>query len=170
MDELDKALGTGLRGPERDAAVAEMEGIVESWGIRLPPSEKLVSDFGLDEFRRVGLVESWVANETDAGYCGKFLFVFDGQTCPMHHHRTKHETFYVVHGEVLMCFDGTTCRMGAGQVLPVPPGKKHSFTGVGPALLLEVSKTCVVDDNYFEDTRIPIGGNYRPQGVAHDPE
>jgi quercetin dioxygenase-like cupin family protein len=50
--------------------------------------------------------------------------------------------------------------MAPGDVLPVPPGKPHAFTGVGPALLLEVSKPCRVDDNYFDDRRIPIGGNY----------
>jgi D-lyxose ketol-isomerase len=49
-----------------------------------------------------------------------------------------------------------------GDVLPIEPWDYHCFTGAGPALLLEVSKPCVIDDNYFEDTRIPIGGNYIP--------
>jgi mannose-6-phosphate isomerase-like protein (cupin superfamily) len=127
----------------------------------MPPAEMLVEDFGLGDFRRVGLIECWVANEMEAGYCGKFLFVFDGQECPLHHHRTKHETFYIVHGTVSMSFDGKTRVMRPGEVLPVPPGKQHSFRGVGPALLLEVSKTCEVDDNYFANPRIPYGGNYK---------
>ncbi|MDQ1328064.1 MAG: Cupin 2 protein, partial [Candidatus Poribacteria bacterium] len=33
--------------------------------------------------------------------------------------------------------------------------------GIGPALLLELSMPCVVDDNYFENSDIPIGGNYK---------
>jgi D-lyxose ketol-isomerase len=49
--------------------------------------------------------------------------------------------------------------MGPGDVLPVEPGRQHSFTGRGPALLLEVSTPCVVDDNDFADPAIPIGGN-----------
>ena len=44
----------------------------------------------------------------------------------------------------------------------IEPWTYHSFTGAGPALLLEVSKPCIIDDNYFEDTRILIGGNYVP--------
>ncbi len=161
MEELGKALSLALKGEARDKAIAEFKTHLAGWGMTMPPAEMLVEDFGLGDFRRVGLIECWVANESDAGYCGKFLFVFDGQTCPLHHHLVKHETFYSVRGDVLMSFDGKERVMKPGDVLPVPPGKPHSFTGKGAALLLEVSKTCVVDDNYFADTRIPIGGNYR---------
>ncbi len=161
MDELKKALDNALVGEEKDRAIAEFKDHLVSWGMTMPPAEMLVEDFGLGHFRREGLIECWVANETEAGYCGKFLFVFDGQECPMHHHRTKHETFYIVHGTVSITLEGKTRLMKPGDVLPVPPGKPHSFKGVGPALLLEVSKTCVVDDNYFANPRVPYGGNYR---------
>ncbi len=60
----------------------------------MPPHEPLVSDFGLGDFYETGLIEYWVANEIQAGYCGKLLFVFGGQTCPMHWHKRKHETFF----------------------------------------------------------------------------
>jgi hypothetical protein len=32
---------------------------------------------------------------------------------------------------------------------------------VGPALLLELSMPCEVDDNFFDDPRIPYGGNQK---------
>jgi len=51
--------------------------------------------------------------------------------------------------------------MSAGDVLRVEVGKDHRFTGLGPCLLLEVSKPSIIADNYFENTNIPIGGNYR---------
>jgi hypothetical protein len=47
--------------------------------------------------------------------------------------------------------------MAAGSVLPVAPGCPHSFTGLGPALLLELSSPCEIADNRFRDPRIPIG-------------
>ena len=161
MDELQKIMDIAVHGEERLRAIAEFKDHLARWGMTMPPAEILVQDFGLGDFKRQGLIECWVANEMDAGYCGKFLFLFEGQTCPLHHHRTKHETFYIVHGTVSMHFDGAVRVMKPGEVLPVPPGKPHSFSGVTPALLLEVSKTCIVDDNYFADSRIPIGGNYR---------
>ena len=168
MDELDKGLDISLKGPEAEASVDEMRRQVEAWGLVMPPTEPLVLDFGLGEFRRTGLIESWVANELEEGYCGKFLFVFDGQTCPSHCHRQKHETFYVVRGHARMEYDGATREMAPGDVLPVEQGKYHAFTGIGPALLLEVSKPCQIEDNYFENRAIPIGGNYGgPHGPRH---
>jgi len=161
MDELDKALDISLPKPEAEAALARFAEQIAAWGVALPPVEPLVFDFGLGDFDDVGLIEYWIANEAEAGYCGKYLFVFDGQTCPMHRHREKMETFFIVKGVVSMHYDGQTQEMREGAVLPVTPWKYHQFTGVGPALLLEVSKPCRVDDNYFEDTRIPIGGNYQ---------
>ena len=161
MEEMKKILGIAMTGEQRARVIEEFKSHLADWGMTMPPAEMLVQDFGLGDFSHTGLIECWVANEMEAGYCGKFLFVFDGKTCPMHHHGTKHETFYIVHGNVRMALDGRERVMKPGDVLPVPPGKKHSFTGVGPALLLEVSKTCFVDDNFFVDSRIPYGGNYR---------
>jgi len=103
-------------------------------------------------------VELWIANEEKEGYCGKFLFVFDGQTCPYHHHPFKHETFYVLKGSVLMNVDGKEMVLNEGSVLPMAQGVKHSFTGRGPALLLEASKPCVQHDNLFEDKTIGKDG------------
>ena len=160
MEELDKGIDISLKGPAAEAALAEFVAQMKAWSLTMPPVEPLVLDFGLSDFRDVGLIEYWIANETDEGYCGKYLFVFDGQACPMHRHKEKHETFFIVKGTVRMEYDGRLREMHEGEVLPVDQWKYHSFTGVGPALLLEISKPCVIDDNYFEDTRIPIGGNY----------
>ena len=161
MDERKKAGVIAVTGAPRQKALRAFKSQLKAWKLVMPPYEPLVSDFGLGDFYKTGLIECWVANEIKAGYCGKFLFVFDGQTCPMHRHKGKHETFFVVHGKVNMAFNGRMRELRPGDCLPVPPGKPHRFTGKGPALLLEVSRPCLVEDNYFTDTRIPVGGNYR---------
>lgn len=143
-----------LHGEEREQAVAAMTSQIAAWGLTMPPVPPLVNHFGLHRFYEVGLSEYWVANETEAGYCGKFLFVFDGQTCPYHHHQIKHETFFVVKGAVRMIVDGESREMQEGDLLVMPPGVKHSFTGLGPALLLEVSMPSVLQDNFFADRQI----------------
>ncbi len=160
MKELDKALSIALKGAKAARALARFRRQMKTWKTALPPVAPLVLDFGLGEFEKTGLIECWIANEPKAGYCGKYLFVFDGQTCPMHRHRRKHETFFIVKGRVAMTYDGKRRVMNEGEVLPVKNWKFHSFTGIGPALVLEVSMPCEVDDNYFEDPAIPIGGNY----------
>lgn len=157
MDELDKGLAIAISGPQREAALVAFHEQIQAWGIALPPVEPLVLDFGLGDFEKTGLIEYWIANEMTAGYCGKYLFVFDGQTCPRHRHVTKHETFFLVKGRMRITHGDRTFEMGEGEVLPVSPGGFHSFTGIGPALLLELSMPCEIDDNDFADPRIPIG-------------
>lgn len=161
MEELKKAMDICLHGQQAEKYIDLFQKQMQKWDIVMPEIEPLVADFGLGQFEHTGLIEYWIANEMTAGYCGKYLFVFDGQTCPMHRHKTKLETFFIVKGKVMMKYDGKSMEMNPGDVLLVDRWKYHSFTGIGPALLLEVSTPCMIDDNYFEDTNIPIGGNYR---------
>jgi len=51
----------------------------------------------------------------EAGYCGKYLFVFDGQTCPLQQHKRRHETFFVVQGRVRMTFDNVSIPIGGNH-------------------------------------------------------
>ena len=160
MKELKKGLAIALEGPEAESHLEAFRKQMTAWGLAPPPSDPMIWDFGLGNYMETGLIESWIANEPEAGYCGKLLFVFDGQTCPMHGHKEKHETFYILKGQVSMTCAGKTQEMSEGDVLAVTPGEKHSFTGIGPALLLELSMPCVIEDNYFENPQIPIGGNH----------
>ena len=148
---MNQASRIEAAGPPAEQALADFAGHLRAWNLVMPVVQPLVLDFGLGDFRRIGLIEYWVANEVEAGYCGKFLFVFDRQTCPRHHHREKQETFFIVRGAVEMDYDGRVWRMNPGDVLPVECGKPHQFSGIGPALILEVSKPCIVADNYFAD-------------------
>ncbi len=161
MDELDKGLSISLTPAASQPYLHAFQEQMEAWEMVMPPVEPLVLDFGLDDFTHTGLIEYWIANEVEAGYCGKYLFVFDGQTCPLHHHQEKLETFFIVKGSVRMEYAGEERILHAGDVLRMDVGNPHSFTGLGPALLLEVSRPCLVDDNYFADRNIPIGGNFQ---------
>jgi mannose-6-phosphate isomerase-like protein (cupin superfamily) len=161
LNERKNAAGIVLGDKLRKKALHDFRAHLKSWKLAMPPIEPLVLDFGLNDFSHFGLIEYWIANEIEAGYCGKFLFVFKGQTCPLHWHKKKHETFFIVRGKVEMCLGGNLSVMRAGDCLPVPPGKSHRFTGLEPSLLLEVSKPCIVKDNVFHDPHIPIGPNFK---------
>jgi len=147
-----------LSGPERAEVLEQIQAQMREWGLTMPAVEPLPLDFGLGRFREVGETEFWIANETELGYCGKFLFLFNGQTCPHHRHRMKHETFFIVKGTVRMVVGDQERLMQPGDVLAMPPGMAHSFTGVGPALVLEVSLPSVRGDNFFDDPQIGEGG------------
>lgn len=147
-----------VQGSARDEAISAIQKQLAEWGITMPPVTPLPLHFGLDQFKEIGETEFWVANEAERGYCGEFLFVFDGQTCPYHHHRMKHETFFIVKGTLRMKVGEEECIMHEGDLLAMPPGVGHSFTGVGPALILEVSMPSILQDNFFADKRIGKDG------------
>jgi len=116
-----------LQGEARRQALAKAQEIIAGWGLVMPPGEPLPLSFGLGDFDRIGEIEYWIVNDTVNGYCGKFLFMFEGQRCPGHHHRIKDETFYIVRGVVEMELNGETTTMNAGDVLKVGPGSRFSM-------------------------------------------
>jgi N-acetylneuraminate synthase len=155
MTKLNKVL---LSGHERDVALAAIHKQLDAWGIRMPNVEPLPLHFGLNKFFETGETEFWIANETEHGYCGKFLFVFDGQTCPYHSHKIKHETFFVLKGSVRMKVNNDEKILNEGDVLIMPINTGHSFTGIGPALILETSMPSVPEDSHFSNKEIGNDG------------
>lgn len=147
-----------ISGAEREQALEQIAEQMQRWGLTMPEVEPMPLDFGLGRFRAIGETEFWIANEPEHGYCGKFLFLFGGQTCPYHEHRVKHETFFVVKGTISMRTERGERTMRRGETLVMPPGSPHAFTGIGPALVLEVSMPSVRGDSYFEERRIGEGG------------
>ena len=157
MKASERRRKISLKGQEAKEAHEAFERQIREWGLVMPNVDPLILDFGLGDFEKTGLIECLIANEFEHGYCGKYLFVFDGQTMPMHRHEEKVETFSIVKGRLSMTYDGKTFEMNPGDVLKVEKMKYHSLRGLGPALLLEVSMPCSGEDNDFEDSRIPVG-------------
>ena len=44
--------------------------------------------------------ELWLANNEKENYCGKILFIKPGMSTSLHFHGKKHETFYILEGEL----------------------------------------------------------------------
>lgn len=149
-----------LKGAAKQRWLNRFKAQIRKWRLTMPPVKPVLVSFGPHDFAKEGLVEYWVVNNEKEGYCGKFLFVFDGQTCPYHHHDHKHETFFVMKGKVSMKVAGKRKVMKEGSILVMPQGADHSFTGIGPALLLEVSRPCRQHDNIFADKTIGKNGIY----------
>jgi quercetin dioxygenase-like cupin family protein len=160
MDTSDKLARIRIEGKAHDQAMAAFQEQLSRWQLKMPPVRPLVTDLGLGRFYEIGYISYVITNQIEAGYCGKYLFVFDGQTLPLHHHKAKHETFFIVKGKVKMSYKDDHFEMQEGDTLSVECDVKHGFSGIGAALVLEVSQAAIVDDNYFVNPKIPLGGNY----------
>ena len=80
MEGLSESLNHSLQGKEADQITRRIRAQIKEWGLALPEVEPLVLDFGLGRFEEIGETEFWIANEVGGGYCGKFMFLFKGQT------------------------------------------------------------------------------------------
>src|SRR6266542_3475889 len=144
-----------LQGNERQEALARAAQVFAAWGLVMPAGDVLTPHFGLHDFYRVGEIEYWIVNDRVNQYCGKFLFLFEDQRCPLHHHNIKDETFFIVKGQVSMEADGTSFVMQPGDTYKMRPGVDHTFAAIdGPALVLEVSLPSIEHDNVFADKNI----------------
>lgn len=131
--------------------------VIDGWGLKMPNEyPPLLLDFGMGDFSKTGHIEYVIVNDEKNGYCGKFIFMFRGQTCPAHCHRKKHETFMVVKGAITMRMNGKVIKMKQGQVLKMPQKNLHSFTAEKDSLILEVSLPSIKKDNFFENKKIGI--------------
>lgn len=143
-----------LVGTEKDNALEICRKSFDEWGLSIPDVPACPFHFGLNDFTHTGEIEFDVNNNIEEGYCGKFIFIMKGQTCPMHFHRIKHETFYLVKGEVEMETEDETVLMRQGDIKIMPQYTKHRFTGLQHSLILECSKPDIMSDSIFDDPRI----------------
>ncbi len=95
--------------------------------------------------------EVWIHN--DQRYCGKILAVRAGKKCSLHFHKKKYETFYIQSGRVHMRLrhpDGSEeeFEMKQGDVLELPQGTAHQFTGIEDAEIFEFSTEHFEEDSY----------------------
>jgi mannose-6-phosphate isomerase-like protein (cupin superfamily) len=160
MKGLDTAMS--INGIEGREILDRIHIQMKEWELTLPAIEPLILDFGLGDFTDIGETEFWIANELQGGYCGKFMFLFSGQTCPKHYHFQKLETFYIQKGRVKMEYEGNEIVMNQGDVLLINLEKYHRFTALETSLILELSSPCIGGDNFFENKMIPYGKNHHP--------
>ena len=148
-----------VEGKEREKILDRAAKVIRTWGLTMPEVfPAFVLDFGLRNFAVIGHTEYWIANEEEEEYCGKFIFMFDGQSCPAHQHLKKHETFFVVKGTVVMHLPTGDLPMKPGHVLPMDRKTVHGFTAQGDSLILEVSLPSMPKDNIFREKRIGTKG------------
>jgi D-lyxose ketol-isomerase len=122
-------------------------------GIATDPNDEIeIADFGLGHWEREGLGIVVRVNEPE--YCSKYLTLEPGQECPLHYHKLKKETFFVLSGEVKLWADGQTIMLIPGENYTLTPGTLHVFDSLGGAVIEEVSTHDDNGDSYFKNPAI----------------
>lgn len=148
----------------------------------LPPAPRWdVTDFGLGNFERFGLVLINLATEPE--YCEKLMYARRGQTTPCHTHARKKEDIICRHGELglrlwparpdanktlpatfSLSINGAPVSVPTGEMFPLAagsrvtlvPGVWHEFAPLGDDCIIGEVSTANDDlhDNFFLNSAV----------------
>lgn len=107
--------------------------------------------FGPERFREIGAI---IIDCVNREYCKKLVMQFRGQRHPAHYHKTKEETFQVLHGILDMEVDGQPYRLYPGQTILIQQGVWHRFSTPTGVIFEEISSTHIPGDSYYEHKSI----------------
>lgn len=107
--------------------------------------------FGPERFREVGAI---IIDCVNRQYCKKLVVQFPGQKHPAHYHKSKEETFQVLHGILDIEVDGQPHRLYPGQTILIQRGVWHRFSTPCGVVFEEISTTHVPGDSYYEHKSI----------------
>ncbi len=159
----------------------EASACFERRGWALPPNPRWdITDFGLADFERFGLVLINLAEEPE--YCEKLMYARTGQTTPLHTHARKKEDIICRHGSLVLELwsghpeksergaafsvringtprqlrSGEPLTLQAGERITLTPGIYHAFWAGGPDCIIGEVSTANDDanDNFFVDPDI----------------
>ncbi len=161
----------------------------QAHGWALPPRPRWdITDFGLGDWRRYGLVLVNLAEEPE--YCEKLMYAQKGMTTPAHAHAKKKEDIICrwgklavqvwagepaaslgkplripVNQEAQVVTSGTIIELEAGSRVTLVPGVYHEFSPVSEECIIGEVSTANDDlhDNFFVNPRV---GRY--PGIEED--
>jgi len=170
-----------MKRSEINRACRQAKSCFESNLWKLPPEPRWdISDFGLGEFERTGLVLINLAEEAE--YCEKLMYCRQNQVTPLHTHARKKEDIICRQGRLAMELwaghpektargtllhlkrngkvsdfrSGEVIVLEAGERVTLLPGIYHAFWGASPECVIGEVSTANDDrnDNIFFNPEI----------------
>ena len=150
-----------MRRSEANALVREAQGAFEGAAWSLPPEPRWdVTDFGLGDWRRFGLVLVNLAEEPE--YCEKLMYARRGMVTPAHAHRVKKEDIIARYGrlsvrlwadaalseegEVRVGINGTVRTLRSGSMVELPAGWRVTLSPGVVHAFEPLTETCVIGE------------------------
>lgn len=122
-------------------------------GVVLPKQGevKLYHHKGIDRFNEVGAIFiSVIQND----YCKFIVAMLGGQSYPVHYHRIKDESYFILYGDLKVTIEDETSRLEKGDVINVPRRFMHSFSTERGCVFEEVSTAYLNNDSVYDDESI----------------
>ncbi|MDA0990529.1 MAG: D-lyxose/D-mannose family sugar isomerase [Verrucomicrobia bacterium] len=163
-----------MKRSEINAVIHEAADAFARHGWALPPTPRWdVTDFGLGDFARCGLVLINLAEHPE--YCEKIMYARNGQITPRHYHAVKKEDIICRFGrlvidlgggaeEVILAVNGAARTLPtreplvltAGERVTLTPGIQHAFWPESAYAIIGEVSTANDDrnDNFFADPRV----------------
>ena len=109
---------------------------------------KLYHHHGANSFIEVGAVFISVIQHD---YCKFVVTMIPGQTYPLHYHRIKDESFFVLFGDLTVTVEDEIYTLLKGDVLTIPRRFMHSFSTKNGCVFEEISTAYLQNDSVYED-------------------
>jgi N-acetylneuraminate synthase len=106
---------------------------------------------GFDNFSAVGAAFIGVIQHD---YCKFIVAMLPGQTYPLHFHRIKDESYFILSGDLTVTVEDETHTLTKGDVLNVPRRYTHSFRTQNGCVFEEISTAYLNNDSIYEDKEI----------------
>lgn len=133
--------------------IRDVKALLKASGAVVPAQLELEIShhYGIERFREVGSAMITVINRE---YCKRLLLMLPGQSHPEHWHKSKDETFHLLHGSIDLILDGQSRRCEKNDVIVIPRGAKHAFSSSTGVVIEEVSSTHAYGDSTYADGAI----------------
>ncbi len=129
-----------MKRSEINRACRDAQACFEQNNWKLPPQPRWdISDFGLGEFSRTGLVLINLAEEAE--YCEKLMYCRQGQVTPLHTHARKKEDIICRQGRLAIeLWAGHPAKTAPGKPFPLKRNGREVSVPSGDVLILEAGE------------------------------
>ncbi len=126
--------------------------IMKAANVALPKTAeiKIYHHNGIKDFNKTGAVFINIVNRE---YSKSYVIMFEGQSYPMHYHKIKQESFYVLYGDLSVCVNHKKTELHPGDLIHIERGEDHSFScnSVKGVVFEELSTTYTRNDSFYEE-------------------
>lgn len=84
-------------------------------------------------------------------YCKFIVAMIPGQAYPLHYHRIKDESFFILYGELTVKLEDDIYTLTKGDILNIPRRFIHSFSTRNGCVFEEISTVYLQNDSIYED-------------------